>query len=98
MFKLTLISTIITNIVEMISSIKESKADKAKKPWQSKTLIGLFVATIAQMGSMFGYEFSSEFIATLTDVILQSTTFVGIMIAAFGRIKAQAPIKVKDNG
>lgn len=57
----------------------------------SKTYIGLFVALIPTVASLFGYDVSATFNEDFTKLAEELVVLVGIAIAFYGRSVATAP-------
>lgn len=56
-----------------------------------RTFIGLFVAAIPNIATLFGYEVAPEFSQQANEFIESAITILGLLIALYGRMKATVP-------
>ena len=61
----------------------------AKKPWQSRTLIGAAVVIASAIAGLWKIKID---VANLTDILVQVSAILGAALAIYGRIKATQPI------
>lgn len=64
-----------------------------KKWYESKTIIGVLVVIISQLGGLYGYTIDEQAQKDLAEVLSVLGTGVGSLIAVLGRLKAQKQIK-----
>lgn len=63
------------------------------KPWwQSRGVIGALVAIAASILAMRGWDLDRE---AWTEILLQVLTVIGSLVALWGRIAANRPIRVR---
>jgi hypothetical protein len=85
-------------LLTMFSTVK-GIANMESKPWYlSKTIWGLIVAALAMLLSWrFGVKIGDEGMVTdtLIDAASKVAETVGVLVAAYGRIKANTTITVR---
>lgn len=64
----------------------------AKPWWQSRTMWGLVIAAVATILKSFGVELDAGFQDQLVEIGLTVGTAAGLILAAWGRLKATRPI------
>lgn len=64
-----------------------------KKWYESKTIIGVVVIVISQVGGIYGYNFDEQTQKDLAEVLSVLGTAVGSLIAVLGRMKAEKKIQ-----
>lgn len=64
--------------------------EQPKPWWQSRTLIGVLVALLAQLGRLAGWDVDS---AALAQAVIEGLTLAGLALAWWGRVKATRPIE-----
>jgi uncharacterized protein (DUF697 family) len=64
-----------------------------KKWYESKTIIGVVVIVISQIGSIYGYNVDEQAQKDLVEVLSTLGTAVGSVMALVGRLKAQKKIQ-----
>jgi hypothetical protein len=69
-----------------------------KPIWQSKTMIGIFVAALPTLLGFCGVKITDvgTFSAEATAMIDQTLQMVGALLAAWGRIKATSSLSVSS--
>lgn len=95
------IAGIFNPVAPILIGAAESALSATKKTTQrtsemlngKKTYIGIAVAAAPLVAKLFGYEVAPGFDAEATEVLTQLVSAVGLLIAAFGRAKAELPGK-----
>ncbi len=64
-----------------------------KKWYESKTIIGVVVIVISQIGSIYGYNVDEQAQKDLVEVLSTLGTALGSLIAVIGRMKAEKKIQ-----
>ncbi len=64
-----------------------------KKWYESKTIIGVLVVVISQLGGLYGYTIDEQAQKDLAELLSVLGTSVGSLIAVVGRLKAQKQIQ-----
>lgn len=63
------------------------------KPWyRSKTIVGLIVAALAKLAEQVAPGWSVD-TAALTDLVLELIQYGGLVLAWYGRVVAERPIR-----
>jgi hypothetical protein len=87
----------IINAVEQVKDVAEQVAGTAvAKAWyQSRTVWGALVAIAATLLHGFGIDLGSDLQNQLADLAMTLAGAAGGLVAIYGRVKAQAPIRGK---
>ena len=64
----------------------------AKPWWQSKGVVGGFIAAAAPVVALFGVDVDVE---QTTQIARQCAGLVGGVLAVYGRVKADSPVRFK---
>lgn len=64
-----------------------------KKAYESKTIWGALIAALPAVLALLGVDISPEDATALVGSAEQLVTIFGVVLAIYGRVKAQAPIK-----
>lgn len=65
----------------------------SKKWYESKTIIGVFVVVLSQIGGIYGYNVDEQAQKDLVELLSVLGTGVGSLIAVIGRMKAEKKIQ-----
>ena len=68
----------------------EPMVPEGKPWWQSRTIIGASVVLISTVASMWGWSVD---IGVTTEVVMQVAALVGAVLAIYGRVRAERPIR-----
>ncbi len=61
-----------------------------KSWWQSRTIIGAVIVLLASFAGIFGWSVDSD---ATTEIALQVASVVGAVLAIYGRVRAEQPIR-----
>lgn len=56
-----------------------------------RTFIGLAIAAVPTFAGLFGFDVAPGFTEQATEAVTEFVTMVGLAVAFYGRLKAQAP-------
>ena len=67
--------------------------NESKPWWQSRTVIGALVVIVSSAAGLYGIQID---VGALTEIILQILALSGGVVAIYGRVKAERPIRRKS--